>query len=164
MADMNTTRRGLLGAMAAVSAVAAVPAVAGTPLAHSDFDTALRAYYRARDADRRDVKQGTLRAAYNLYDRQTKGLIAKYGDNKAACAGPDKERWDTYFKVMSAAEEQHTKDYSEPRWDAFEVVCATPAPTAAALMLKIEVAIEEDGDTDNIVDFVRSDLRRLGAN
>jgi hypothetical protein len=157
----DTTRRNVLGAMVAVSAATAAPVAAALPQTHSEFDAALRKYRRAREAGEHDHKHGTLRAAYDLYDRRTKGFFARYGNNVARADEDVRERWSAYLNEMTAAEDVHTKAFSEPRWAAFKDLKAAPAPTIEALLRKIDIMIQEGDGGDEVIDLVKADLRRL---
>ncbi|WP_260598234.1 hypothetical protein [Sphingomonas endolithica] len=159
-----TTRRAVLSAAFVAPALLATGSVAALAVSapRSDFDAASRAYYRARDADQHDASRGALKAAYDLYHRRTKPLIEKYGSNhmhKAKDAA-DAVQWNAYFEDMKAAEGEYSVAFSEPRWTAAAALYATPAPNLAALMIKIEIATEE-GDSDDVLQFVRSDLAHL---
>jgi hypothetical protein len=162
----TASRRAILGAALAAPALLATigAAHAATSAPRSDFDAALRAYYRARDADQHDASRGALKAAYDLYHRRTKPLIEKYGSDhmhKVKDAA-DAVQWNAYFEDMKAAEGEYAIAFSEPRWTAAAALYATSAPNLAALMIKIETATEE-GDSDDILQFVRSDLAHLSA-
>ncbi|MEN2787575.1 hypothetical protein ACFOKI_02850 [Sphingomonas qilianensis] len=162
--SITASRRAILGAALTAPALVAISGgVAVAMLAtRSDFDAALSAYYRARDADLHDLNHGALKSASDLYDRQTAPLTAKYGATRNLARGDDAGRWDDYFDEMRAAEQRHTETFSKPRWAAFEVLIAVPAPTIGALLAKINVAGDEI-DGDDIVDFVRADLTRFAA-
>lgn len=155
------SRRGILGALAAAPVMALpVTAAASVPLAQ--WDNACRDYCRARDADRHDAHHGALQAAYDLYDQRTAAFAAKYQFSMNA---PEEIRvvWSAYYDEMAAAEDRHATQYGRPRWCAFATLKATPAPTAAALLQKIELAEDEEGDPESIVEFVKDDLRRLAG-
>ncbi|MEN2787987.1 hypothetical protein ACFOKI_07750 [Sphingomonas qilianensis] len=160
----TTSRRTILLSALAAPALGVIGGgvAAAMPATRSDFDAALSAYHRARDADLHDLNHGTLKSAADLYDRQTAPLTAKYGATRNLARADDAVRWDGYFDEMRAAEQLHTETFSRPRWAEFEALIAVPAPTIGALLTKIKVAGDEV-DGDDIVEFVRADLTRFAA-
>jgi hypothetical protein len=161
--DMQTKRRALLGAMAlAPIATAAIAVPAIIPQGSGAFDAALATYYRLRDADRHDAKYGALKASYDTFKRQTAPLAAKYGEARFA-TGEDAAVFHRHWAEQEAAENRHIVAFSEPRWDAFEALLAVPAPSAAALLLKIELMPEEGFEEERWLDQVRADLRHLAG-
>jgi hypothetical protein len=137
-------RRNLLGALAAAPAAVALalPAAAAhggwdsakreMNLPDVDFDAALRNYYCARDIEDREFEQGDIRAAHDAYDRGTKGLPAAM-----AATGADAEQRKRCNQAMVAAEDLHQERFREPRWAAFKSLTEAPAPSIAALMMKM---------------------------
>ena len=160
MGALTSSRRGLLGAMALAPMGLAIPASALLPQSSSSFEVALRTYYRLRDADRHDATHGTLKAAYDRYERLSEPFNKKYARPDLA-TGDDKLRWEEHWKEMTAAEERHTADFSDPRWDAFEDLLEVPAPSVAALLLKINLSEEEEITQDDALRFIKADVRAL---
>jgi hypothetical protein len=148
----------------AAAPVLALPAsvAAATPDTVA-WEQALSAYYWAKSVYEHEEKYGAVAAAYKRYDQAAAPFFAKYGmHDKCKALGTDKVEWDAMFQEMCAAEEWHAEEFARPRWAAFDVVKATPAPTIAALLLKLELHLEEDGE-DGLLGLIQSDLRRLGG-
>lgn len=158
------SRRAMLGTLAAVpiAALFASPAAA-ISVTSNGFGVVLSAYYRARDADRHDVKHGTLGAAYDLFSERMKPLRDEYGDYLDRAPSAVRERAGAYFDEMHQAEEHHEATFGDERDEAYEAVIAFPAATLKQLLLKMQVAADEDGDASDVLMFVKADLHKLAA-
>jgi hypothetical protein len=154
-----TTRRAALGALLATPAVVALgasAAMASPPAATAEWDRLLADYYRLRDADENDQKQGALRRAYDQHTAAFPGPpCAAYRANPCFAASCAK---------VQQAEEAHCNAFDRPRWKAYDAVLEYPAPTLAALVTKIAIAeVEEAGCEDESTPHIFADIRRLAA-
>jgi hypothetical protein len=120
-------------------------------------------FYRLRDADEAERKDGALRRAYEADDIAMDEIGRQYGSRRTRPLDPaGSAKWDERFQIVKEAEDHHTSTFSEPRWAAARRVYATPAPTMEAMLQKIAVA-EVEEELDEYVGSIVADLRRLTA-
>ena len=130
------------------------------------WDRRLAFYIHCRDADKADQREGALRQAYDRHDAEKAHIVAEFGDEKTAKADPvGKARLEASFRSVRAAEELSHRRLEQRRWRAADLLLATPAPSLAELLIKMEVAREEghDDEGEKIMDVVTADVTRLNG-
>lgn len=161
MADVDVTRRGVLGAMGALPALS-FPTVSATA-ARGDWDAACAAF-TAADKAMQAYDRDYLTPAADRYTawRDQWPMSLNVSDNAAMREGHIIESaiFDPVQKCFD--------DLVSARYDSMWTMVRHPAPDMSAIAHKIEVLIEEEAwdldAFDSVMPCLLSDLCRLGAN
>ncbi|TXI87758.1 MAG: hypothetical protein E6Q40_04475 [Cupriavidus sp.] len=161
MADVDITRRGVLGAMGALPALSFSTVSAAS--ARSDWD-AVCAAFAAADKAMQAYDRDYLTPAADRYsawrDQWPKG--ATTSDNPSMMEGYIAES--AIFDPI----QKRFDDLVSTRYDLMWAMVGHPAPDMRAVAHKIEVLIEEEAwefdAFDSVMPSLLSDLCRLGAN
>jgi hypothetical protein len=160
-------RRTLVAAISAAPVIATMAAsYSGIIPSHTHrvWNRRLATYLRMRGAEEADHKDGAMRRAYDTHEAEKAAMVAEFGSSDAVLADPTGSlRWRAAFKRVIASEEQHCARFSRYRWRAADLILATPAPTVAAVITKMQIAQDEgfEGNGTFVIDTITADLRRL---
>lgn len=124
------------------------------------FNAALERYNALGRAWEVDLESGSLGQAYQAFDQVVEPLKSKFG-SKDACPPNERTAWDAAYKILEKVERQHIENSGRPRWDAADMLFATPAPSVPAIIQKLVVWKVEGGEAADIIALVEADSLAL---
>lgn len=161
----KTTRRALLGAIAAtpiVAAVATSPATATTHTPDPRWNRRVARYRRARALMEADYAFGDNAKANEAFNTARAEAVRAVGEGRLDEHPGFPEAWE----AMSRADEERFRRYIRPADLAAMLVVLTPAPNLEAALLKVEIIKEHELDNYSPMPrdpfgIVLEDMRRL---
>lgn len=163
MAERPTTRRTMLAAMAIAPAAVAVPAMSQSPIA--EWDYRLMEYQARKLLLDADEAFGAHAVEAEEIKRGFSSLKWKHGSREAAIA-KEGAKWDALIEAEDRNNDTHyERFYRRVDLTAIALV-STPAPSLAAVQIKIDIIKELRLETDTRITFdlfevIESDVKRL---
>lgn len=165
-----TTRRAMLGAIAATGLAASAPAPALEAAPDRGLWDERLARYQVLDALMDATYDfGPMYAANEAWDREVAGLTKEFGTLAQAKADPrGAKRRDAAWARLNKIERQVSDNFNSPAGDAAKALVVTPAPDIAAFHLKLAAIRKHElhlyiGFEDTPFAAVAADAKRLLA-